>query len=81
MTAASVRLTCELLHPATILNNFYMAHTEFHVLDKPFDWAGLLGRLADRLHVVACPKDPWLSAEQHAHMLASVPGLSVRVAG
>eukprot|EP00199_Chlamydomonas_sp_CCMP681_P001762 CAMPEP_0119105862 /NCGR_PEP_ID=MMETSP1180-20130426/3720_1 /TAXON_ID=3052 ORGANISM="Chlamydomonas cf sp, Strain CCMP681" /NCGR_SAMPLE_ID=MMETSP1180 /ASSEMBLY_ACC=CAM_ASM_000741 /LENGTH=367 /DNA_ID=CAMNT_0007091035 /DNA_START=169 /DNA_END=1272 /DNA_ORIENTATION=+ len=74
MSEEAVLTTCELLQPASIRQNFYMAKTEFEQLDEPFNWK-LLGNLGQRARVLACPNDDWMSQTQYKHMLTRVPGL------
>ena len=74
MDVSAVEITQRLLSRGSVRNNFYMAHTEFLDLDSPPPW-GVIQGLGDRLHVLGCPEDIWMTQRQYDHLLRTVPRL------
>ncbi|PNH00989.1 hypothetical protein TSOC_013146 [Tetrabaena socialis] len=74
MDSDAVYLTARLLSRHTCRNAFFLASHEFRDLSRPWPWA-LMAALGERLHVMGCAEDTWLSREQYDTMLEAVPGL------
>eukprot|EP00798_Chlamydomonas_sp_ICE-L_P020742 gene20742-27561_t len=62
--------------PSQLGPAFFLAHHEFLDLAKPFDW-DLLPWYGDRLHIVCCPNDIWMSGEQYRKMRDELPSVQV----
>lgn len=76
MGSEAVEVTIQSLRREAVANNFFLADTEFRLLDAPLD-PGPAAALGPRLALVAAPNDTWMSRQQFETLTAALPEAQV----